>query len=541
MSLWSLKNKKVLIVEDFQEMRAMLRSILEPLTPALIQLAQNGEDGLELMENQSFDIVFCDYNLGKGKDGQQVLEEARHRRLISYATIYIMVTAENTSEMVMGAIDYMPDDYISKPFNRMVIQSRLKKIMDKKSNLIDISGAMADNDYNRALSLCDQLLAQKPANQMDILKARGEILQKLGRFDEASEFYEDIIEERDIPWAYMALARTRFLQEHYSETLEILEQLIRENPSNVAAYDLMAQTYERMGELNKAQNTLTTAVSKSPKSLSRQRHLAEIAVSNGDYEIAKSAYEHALAVGRHSCFKQADDYAELARTLVKTGNTDEAVKIANRIRGDFKDDPGAGMVAAITDSMVLTEKGDTEAAAKTLQSALELYRHEAGKLSVNSALALTGLCLSHNMADQADEITKHLVSNHHDDKVLLEKTKQVYSDAGRSDSGNDLVEKIKSEVVDLNNKGAQLLQEGRLEESIELFMKAANGMPDNVVVNLNTAYSVIMQMKKTGKVKKYMARARKYLERVHQLDPGNRKYPELLDMIRKISDQREAA
>jgi len=541
MALWSLKGKKVLIIDDFQEMRMMLRTILEPLTPEFIKLAQNGEEALELMEAHSFDIIFCDYNLGKGKDGQQVLEEAKHRQLISYSTIYIMVTAENTSEMVMGAIDYLPDDYISKPFNRTVIHGRLQKIMDKKTNLIEISKAISEKNYKRVVTLCDQLLINKPSNKMDILKVKGEMLLKLGNYAAAVDFYEDIIEQRDIPWAYLSLARANYMQEKYLEALETLEELVRENPSNVAAYDLLADIHEAMGETDKAQDALNIAVSKSPKSLLRQRHLAEVAVINEDYETAQNAYEHALTVGQHSCFKQPDDYGALAKTLVNSGKTDDALKIVERIQDDFKNNPGAEMVAAITEGIVLTEKGDKEAAEKSLGIALELYKREARGLSVNSTLELTSLCLSYDKADQADELTRDLVRNHHEDKALLEKTKRIYSDAGKSDSGNDLIEKTKSEIVEINNKGARLLKEGKIEESIELFMKAAHGMPDNVVVNLNTAYSIIMQMQKSGKIKKYMSRAQKYLDRVYRLDPTNKKYNEMVELIQQLAEKREAA
>lgn len=541
MALWSLKGKKVLIIDDFQEMRMMLRTILEPLTPEFIKLAKNGEEALELIEANSFDIIFCDYNLGKGKDGQQVLEEAKHRQLIGYSTIYIMVTAENTSEMVMGAIDYQPDDYISKPFNRTVIHGRLQKIMDKKTNLIEISKAIAEKNYKRTVTLCDQLLINNPSNKMDILKVKGEMLLKLGNYDAAVNFYEDIIEQRDIPWAYLSLARAHYMQEKYLEALETLEELVRENPSHVAAYDLLADIHKAMGDSGKAQDALNMAVSKSPKSLLRQRHLAEVAVINEDYETAQNAYEHALTVGQHSCFKQPDDYSALARTLVNSGKADDALKIVERIQSDFHKDSGAEMVAAITEGMVLTEKGNKEAAEKSLGKALELYKQGARGSSVNSTLELTSLCLSYDKTDQADELTKDLVRNHHEDMALIEKTKRIYSDAGKSDTGNDLIEKTKSEIVEINNKGARLLKEGKIEESIELFMKAAHGMPDNAIVNLNTAYSIIMQMQKSGKIKKYMPRAKKYLDRVYRLDPTNKKYNDMLEMIQQLAEKREAA
>lgn len=534
MAIWSLKGKRVLIIDDFQEMRVMLRTMVEPLAPEMIKLAQNGEDAIECLENNKFDVVFCDYNLGKGKDGQQVLEEAKHRELLSYDSIYMMCTAENTSEMVMGAIDYLPDDYISKPFNRTVIHARLKKQLEKKENLKDISKAMADKNHKKAIAYCDKLLQDTPPNRLDLLKIKGDLLTTLGNYDVAADLYEDIIEERDIPWAYLSLGKVRFLQDDFDEALEVFEGLVKENASNVAAYDWLAKTYEALDELDKAQEMLNIGVIKSPKSLIRQRKLAQVAYKNEDLETAQSAFEHAINVGQHSCYKQPDDYNGLAKTLVDSGHADEAFNIVEKMAKDFKNDPNAEMVAAITKGMVHTSKGDKDAAEQCLQGAMELFNQNPQGLSTDIALELTDLCLSAGKEADANEITKNLVRNHHDDKKLIERTKKIYADAGKSDAGAALIDKTTTEIVDINNKGAHLLKEGKLEESIELFMKAARGMPDNTVVNLNAAYSIMMQMKKTGKIKKYSSRVESYLERVHNIDPANKKYHEMMEMLQRL-------
>ena len=541
MAIWSLKGKKVLIIDDFQEMRVMLRTMVEPLAPDLIKLAQNGEDAIEKLEATQFDVVFCDYNLGKGKDGQQVLEEAKHRGLLAYDAIYMMCTAENTSEMVMGAIDYLPDDYISKPFNRTVIHARLKKQLEKKENLRDIAKEMSVKNYKKALQICSKLLEENPPNRLDLLKIKGELLINMGEYEKAADLYEDIIEERDIPWAYLSLGKVRYLQEDYEEAVEVFDGLVKENSSNVAAYDWLAKTYEAMGELQQAQEMLNIGVAKSPKSLLRQRNLAQVAYKNEDLDTAQHAYENAISVGQHSCYKQPDDYNGLAKTLVDSGKPDDAMQVVEKIGKDFKNDSKADMVAAITESLVHTKKGNTEAASKCIQGALELYSQHPTGLSTDIALELTGLCLQTGNEEAANEITKNLVRNHHDDKTLIEKTKKVYSDAGKSDAGDELIDKTTAEIVEINNKGAHLLKECKLEESIELFMKAARGMPDNIVVNLNAAYSIMMQMQKTGKIKKYSSRVENYLERVHQLDPANKKYYELKDMLQRLSVKDKAA
>ncbi|MBL1140787.1 MAG: response regulator [Proteobacteria bacterium] len=534
MAIWSLKGKKVLIIDDFQEMLFMLRSMIAPLNPDLVLLAKNGEEAIEHMEETKFDVVFCDYNLGKGKDGQQILEEARHRNLLPYSSIYIMVTAENTSDMVMGAIEYLPDDYISKPFNRTVIHTRLRKQLEKKENLSDISQALAAKNYRKVIQLCDSLLANKPANRLDLLKIKGEQLSTLGEYEKAADLYEDIIEERDIPWAYLSLGKVRYFQKDYDEAIAVLKGLVNENPSNVSAYDWLAKTYEALEDLGKAEEMLTIGISKSPKSLLRQRNLAQLAYKNDDLETAESAYKKAIDIGKYSCYKNTDDYTSLAKTLIDSDKSDDAANIADLILRDFENNANAEMVAAITNSMISKHNGDTNALEKSLETALELIKHHPQGLSSDAALELTSLCLTSGKEEQAKEITKNLIKNNHENKALIEKTKQIYSDANMSDIGTDLIDNATNEIIEINNEGARLLKDGKLKESIDLFMKAARVMPENVVVNLNTAYSIMMHMKKTGKVKKYSPRVSEYLERVNKADPSNKKYHELTEMLQQI-------
>lgn len=112
MALWNLKGRTILVVDDFPEMRSMLRSMLAMYGADTIEQARNGEEAIGRMQARRFEIVLCDYNLGEGKDGQQVLEDAKRRDLLPYDTTFVMVTAENTPEMVMGALEYQPDAYL---------------------------------------------------------------------------------------------------------------------------------------------------------------------------------------------------------------------------------------------------------------------------------------------------------------------------------------------------------------------------------------------------------------------------------------------
>ena len=74
---WADKN--YLVVDDFIGIRQLLRESLRNLGAKNIDQASSGGEAIALLARIRYDVVLCDYNLGEGKNGQQVLEEARMR------------------------------------------------------------------------------------------------------------------------------------------------------------------------------------------------------------------------------------------------------------------------------------------------------------------------------------------------------------------------------------------------------------------------------------------------------------------------------
>jgi len=96
----NLASKKILVVEDQAIMRETIKHILGSFGARFIVEAENGINAITAMRIDRFDIVPCDYNLLSGKNGQQVLEEARHLKLLPVNAIFIMVTCEQSQDMV---------------------------------------------------------------------------------------------------------------------------------------------------------------------------------------------------------------------------------------------------------------------------------------------------------------------------------------------------------------------------------------------------------------------------------------------------------
>ena len=57
------------------------------------------------MSEKDFGLVISDYDIGKGKDGQQLLEEARYTKSVKAVSSFVLLTAESSLDKVIGAIE----------------------------------------------------------------------------------------------------------------------------------------------------------------------------------------------------------------------------------------------------------------------------------------------------------------------------------------------------------------------------------------------------------------------------------------------------
>src|SRR5690554_5514863 len=89
-----------LIVDDFENFRLSMRQMLRSCGADKIELVGHATPAIQYCTYNHVDVVLCDFNLGEGKNGQHILEELRHKKLLSRSSLFLMVTAETSKEMV---------------------------------------------------------------------------------------------------------------------------------------------------------------------------------------------------------------------------------------------------------------------------------------------------------------------------------------------------------------------------------------------------------------------------------------------------------
>src|SRR3989338_9590512 len=150
-------NKRFLVVDDFSDFRSSVKAMLRDMGAKDVDTADRGEDVLAMCRHKRYDIILHDYNLGAGKNGQQVLEELLIGKLISHQCIFIMVTAESSQAMVLSALEHEPDAYLTKPFNRASLIQRLDKLVERKTALKGILQGLDKQDPAAVLDACKTL------------------------------------------------------------------------------------------------------------------------------------------------------------------------------------------------------------------------------------------------------------------------------------------------------------------------------------------------------------------------------------------------
>lgn len=119
---------KILIIDDEKVIRSTLKEILE-YEKYEISEAQDGEQGLKMIQEEEFDLVLCDIKMPK-MDGIEVLENASK---LEKQPQFIMISAHGSIETAVDATKKGAFDFIPKPpdLNRLLLTVR--NALDKKN------------------------------------------------------------------------------------------------------------------------------------------------------------------------------------------------------------------------------------------------------------------------------------------------------------------------------------------------------------------------------------------------------------------------
>jgi two-component system KDP operon response regulator KdpE len=111
---------RVLVIDDEPQIRRVMRAALTGLG-YFVDDARSGEEGLEKLAAERFDLVLLDMNM-PGMGGLETCREIRARSDVAV----IVLTVRNAEKDKVQALDAGADDYITKPFSMPELLARIR-------------------------------------------------------------------------------------------------------------------------------------------------------------------------------------------------------------------------------------------------------------------------------------------------------------------------------------------------------------------------------------------------------------------------------
>ncbi|HEV8132319.1 MAG TPA: adenylate/guanylate cyclase domain-containing protein [Acidobacteriota bacterium] len=119
----------LLVVDDNEMNRDMLSRRLQRQGHK-VAVAENGRHALEMMQAQKFDLILLDMMMPE-MNGYQVLEHLRKDETLRGIPV-IMISAMDEIDSVVRCIEMGAEDYLTKPFNPVLLRARIGACLEKK-------------------------------------------------------------------------------------------------------------------------------------------------------------------------------------------------------------------------------------------------------------------------------------------------------------------------------------------------------------------------------------------------------------------------
>ena len=528
-------SKHYLVVDDFVGIRQLLRESLRSLGARNIDQASSGGEAMGLLAKLRYDVVLCDYNLGEGKNGQQVLEEARLRQLLLPSSVFVMVSAEKSVESVMGAAEHQPDAYLVKPITEGVLLTRLNRVWRRKQVFRMIDQAFIEKDYLRAARLCDEQAASNRAHAVDLVRMKARMLEKSGQPARAREVYEQVLAQREYHWARAGLGKIRLADGDFEQARLMFQTVIAENRHYIDAYDQLALAYQGMGQHEEAAAVLDRAARLSPNSVPRQRSLGQAALRLGDVATAEKAFRKCLVIGEYSIRKTPDAYLGLARVCGMKNNTKDALQLLLLAQREFGNEhEHMALRAKITEGLIHHESGDYQNARRAGDELEAMLQADPRRPGTAICMEMATLMFAVGIKGTPGELLAHVVRNNHDNNLLQDEVQRIFDKARLADEGSAIIRTARKEAVDLMNQGVVLWKTGKLTDAVKWMRDVRERLPDNVRVLFNEVQILVSHMQQRGHDPVLHAEARGIMEHVDTLQPGQQRFAQLMEQLRSV-------
>ncbi|UTH75831.1 response regulator [Chromobacterium sp. IIBBL 290-4] len=466
-------NTTALIVDDSQTMAQSLRAILSMAGVTQTETASNAGDAQNRLRGKHFSLVLCDYNLGRGMNGQELLEAMRKSGALPMSTLWVMITGERNYAQVVTAAETIPDDYILKPVTSQQLLDRLLQAGRRKAFLSPAHKLLDKGKVEQAIAALRER-AQQTDNRvyrLDALRLCGELLAREGQYEPALQLYQGLLAQEEIPWAKMGVARILAEQGQGERSNALLDEVIAIAPRYTEAYDLLAQNMIDDGSYQEAAAVLEKAVSISPHNFNRLKNYGTALLRSGDAAAAVEPLQKAVDIGRHNSFFGPEVLVDLLQARSESGQTQQLDRLQSEISGQMGNLPGGQLTMAVCRAMASLAQQRPDQAKAQLEQGAEWLRDT--ETDFASALRFLGAAvrlpaeLAGELPQWAGAITLRFADGRHELGSLKEVARQHEACHAAIKTAYDELQRKSQTALGLANQG-------QLEASAEMLHREAS-------------------------------------------------------------------
>lgn len=534
MALEEYAKKRFLIVDQLDSFCFSTKKTLKELGLKLVDTASSAQKVITGFENINYDVVLCNYDLGKGKNGQELLEELRYRKLLKFTGLFFIVSAEVQKDKVMGTIENEPDGYLVKPVIPKDLIARLEKALKMKDAMRQIENAIDEGDYASAIQYCDRKIAEKDPYTARALKMKAWLYGKTGQLEYAKAVYEGILAKQDFLWAEFGLAKTFFKLKDFQNAELSLQKILEKDPEQLEALDLLAEIAKKQNNLVKAQEFIKKAVSLSPNALLRQKELADLAIKNGDTNEAADAFKKMHKLSDQSIYAKPEQYFDYANFLVSqqpeganSSLVKQAFELTDSVKKRFSTQANIQEQSKLVSAQLHFIQGDSEQAKSILDALLtedNLQNFDAKTLKVAaSVVKTTGNTL---LSEQLLERAADKVEN---DPALIS---DIYEQLNK-----DISFEQRKEAALKNKEGIKLYTDNQLEQAVACLREALNITPRHISLNLNLI-QVLLKLYTASKDSSLLNEANQLLKIVRHIPQEHREFRRYEFLKKKLNNDK---
>ncbi len=526
--------KRCLVVEVNPDMRADLKRTLVDFGSTNVDTAGHAREAIELCQRHQYDIVLADYDLGKGQNGQQLLEELRFQGLLRNTAIFFMISSELAVQHVVYAIEYQPDDYVSKPINRENLRPRLDAAVMRNEALVEVKKALDQRRPRSAIAACQDVVNEGGKFQNEAKKLLGELLCQQKMYDEAILLYDAIPANSRPLWASVGLAKALIGLKELDKAETVLKDVIADNEYCVEAHDTLSKVYQAKNKFDQAQQALITAVSISPISASRQREMGRVCIASGDKNAAAHAYRAAIKHSKNSCQESSEDFTNLSSTLsqliVEQNNPDlanEAIEAIQYADKKYGRQPVVQMRLQLVNADIYQNIGDTEKADKANSKALEVFSELNFTVVENTSTQLCIDCakafMERGKYDEGERLLQEVAKLNNDSDLAIQIDKLLRE---------PLTKEGIAFAAKLNKQGISFHKQNKFDDAIRSFQNVLKELPNHIGLNLNLIQTLLTKSKEKALKEKELKLMESCFQRVGALREGS-PYQERFDYLEK--------